>query len=92
MTTFMTIMMMVLFFNVLGFFFRIGWKILCGILGFIGFLIRLSLGIAVPSAVAILVWRRSEEYSVLKEVARTVMVRLRSRMRNSHEKERGQDE
>ena len=39
MTTFMTIMMMVLFFNVLGFFFRIGWKILCGILGFIGFLI-----------------------------------------------------
>ena len=38
-----TILMMVLFFRVLGFLFRIGWKIASGILGFIGFLIFAAL-------------------------------------------------
>ena len=40
-----TILMMVLFFRVLGFLFRIGFKILGGILGFVGFLIIAALAI-----------------------------------------------
>ena len=34
-----TILMMVVFFKVLGFMLRIGWRIAAGILGFVGFII-----------------------------------------------------
>ena len=60
--------------------------------GFAGFLLKLPIGVIVPAAVIVLVWRRSEEYGVLKEVARTVAMRMASRFGGERKKEEGRDE
>ena len=59
--------------------------------GFAGFLIKLPIGIIVPSAVMILVWRRSEEYGILKAVALTVLARLFPGLRRKDRREDRRD-